>query len=89
MERLRTRFPHTLVLAFSPEGAREPGIPQVSGHLLSAHDVAREFVHEVRGVPATDAELRLLREAVDACCADPDQDPLTPADPTGAGTGEA
>ncbi len=77
MERLRVRFPHTLVLAFEPEGARPLGTPHAPAHLDSAHDVALEFVHEVRGAPATAAEEQLLREAVDACCADPDQDPRT------------
>jgi exonuclease SbcD len=67
MERLRRRFPHTLALAFEPEGitpstARAPrlaGRPEI--------EVALDFIREVRGEPADADERRLLREAVEAC----------------------
>ncbi|MGW5682335.1 exonuclease SbcCD subunit D [Nonomuraea sp. NPDC003754] len=65
MDRLRARFPHTLALAFDPQGAapaRRPvrlaGRPEV--------EVALDFVREVRGEPADPLEERLLREAVEA-----------------------
>ncbi len=65
MERLRSRFPHTLALSFEPEGgvhetvtrARAAGRPEI--------DVALDFVREVRGEAADPAETRLLREAVE------------------------
>lgn len=65
MERLRSRFPHTLALSFEPEGgvhetvtrARAAGRPEI--------DVALDFVREVRGEAADPDETRLLREAVE------------------------
>jgi exonuclease SbcD len=68
MERLRTRFPHTLVLAFEPPGAEGPG-PRKAAPLSgrSDHDVALDFVADVRGAPATDAESALLLDACDSC----------------------
>jgi len=72
MERLRRRFPHTLVLGFAPSGASAPATPRAAHRGRSDHDVALDFVRDLRGVPPTDAESALLREAVDACCVDPD-----------------
>ncbi|HEY0952449.1 exonuclease SbcCD subunit D [Nocardioides sp.] len=76
MDRLRRRFPHTLVLGFEPVGARPVGVPaaRVSGR--SDHAIALEFVEQLRGAPATEAESALLLTAVDACCEDPDVDVL-------------
>ena len=54
MERIRARFPHTLVLAFEPEGVsprRGPVMPRVDGR--SDLDVALGFVDEVRELEAT------------------------------------
>ena len=68
MERLRTRFPHTLVLAFEPSGrdqASSPARRTMVGR--SDHDIALDFVAEVRGTPATDAESALLLDACDCC----------------------
>ena len=42
----------------------------------SDHDIALDFISDLRGVPATPQESALLGEAVDACCHDPDQDVL-------------
>ena len=42
----------------------------------SDHDIALDFIADLRGVPATPQESALLGEAVDACCHDPDQDVL-------------
>ncbi|MEU8267282.1 exonuclease SbcCD subunit D [Sphaerisporangium sp. NPDC049002] len=67
MERLRERFPHTLALAFEPDGAvRTPaGAPRLAGR--PEIDVALDFIRQVRGEPADDDERRLLQEAVQAC----------------------
>ena len=77
MERLRTRFPHTLTLAFEPEGAGAPTgplVPHVSGR--SDLDVALGFVQEVRELEATTEEALLLQLACDSCHsnADPEAD---------------
>jgi exonuclease SbcD len=76
MERLRRRFEHTLVLAFAPSGAApvSPLIASVAGR--RDHDIALDFVTELRGVPATPAESALLLDACDACCDDTDLDVL-------------
>ena len=75
MARLQERFPHTVALAFTPEG----GVPQprrVAVEGRSDHAVAVDFVAAMRGTPATAAEAALLRDACDACVADPDADGL-------------
>ncbi len=76
MERLRTRFPHTLVLSFEPPGGEPTGTPASTAPAgRSDHDVALDFVSHVRGTPASDAESALLLDACDSCRqgADPDQ----------------
>jgi exonuclease SbcD len=73
MARLQERFPHTVALLFAPEGGpAERRTPRLKGR--SDHAVAVDFVAEVRGTPATDAESALLRSACDACALDPDAD---------------
>ncbi len=75
MERLRDRFPHTLMLAFEPEGrARSPRplLPRVDGR--SDVDVALGFVAEVRELEATTEEALLLQLACDACRVHDDAD---------------
>jgi DNA repair protein SbcD/Mre11 len=75
MERLRARFPHTLVLGFDPEGAlpsRGPVMPRVDGR--SDLDVALGFVAEVRDLEATTEEELLLQLACDACRINDDRD---------------
>lgn len=75
MDRLRTRFPHVLVLAFEPEGApreRGPVLPRVDGR--SDFDVALGFVAEVRAVEATTEEALLLQLACDSCRINDDAD---------------
>jgi len=66
MERLRRRFPHTLALAFKPDGP--VAVPARPVHVAGRAeiDVAADFVREVRGEPADDEEIRLLGEAVEA-----------------------
>jgi exonuclease SbcD len=75
MERLRDRFPHTLLLSFEPEGAprvRGPVMPRVDGR--SDLDVALGFVAEVRELEATTEEALLLQLACDACRVNGDRD---------------
>jgi exonuclease SbcD len=75
MERLRDRFPHTLLLAFEPEDAprvRGPVMPRVDGR--SDLDVALGFVAEVRELEATTEETLLLQLACDACRINDDRD---------------
>jgi exonuclease SbcD len=76
MERLRRRFEHTLVLAFAPSGAAPVSPPVASVAGRRDHDIALDFVAELRGVPATPAESDLLLDACDACCDDTDLDVL-------------
>ncbi|MCH1866968.1 exonuclease SbcCD subunit D [Nocardioides sp. CFH 31398] len=73
MERLRTRFPHALVLAFDAP-ASTGSRPRVVRPGRSAHDVTLDFVADVRGLGADDAEAALLASACDACAEDPTQD---------------
>jgi exonuclease SbcD len=84
MERLRRRFPHTLVLGFAPDGV--PAHPVVSepARGQTDHDVALDFVASLRGAPASPDESALLLEACDACAEDPDADVLVTV-PVGGG----
>jgi exonuclease SbcD len=86
MERLRRRFPHTLVLTFEPTGAAGAGTPRHRPQGKGDHAIALEFLSELRGRPATDAESTLLQEAVDSCCHDRDQDVLV-SEPDGGDDG--
>ncbi|SEG06285.1 Exodeoxyribonuclease I subunit D [Thermomonospora echinospora] len=69
MERLRARFPHTLVLTFAPEGGaaadRRTWTERVRGR--SETDIARDFLAEVTGADPAEAELALLGEAFEDC----------------------
>jgi DNA repair protein SbcD/Mre11 len=76
MERLRARFPHTLVLAFEPAHGASDGAPRARTTGGSDHEIALEFVRALRGSPASESESRLMRAAVDACCDDPERDVL-------------
>jgi DNA repair protein SbcD/Mre11 len=76
MERLRTRFPHALVLSFAPAGEPEPSGVAQAPRGRSDHQVALDFVDAMRGVPATDDESALLMQACDACAEDPEADVL-------------
>ena len=79
MERLRERFPHTLVLGFEPASGSPADVPSARVHGRSDHRIALDFVEEMRGAPAGEAESALLREAFDACCEDTDVDVLVSA----------
>jgi DNA repair protein SbcD/Mre11 len=69
MERLRTRFPHTLALAFEPEGGRQTPTQGWAERATRRSDsaVAQDFVADVRGEPADPAEATLLARACDEC----------------------
>ncbi|GII92264.1 exonuclease SbcCD subunit D [Sinosporangium siamense] len=66
MERLRGRFPHTLALSFEPEGGEVPQPRAPRTQSRPEIDVALDFVREVRGEPADEAETGLIRAAVEA-----------------------
>lgn len=80
MDRLRARFPHTILLSFEPEVEHgpSPGSRQLAGS--SDHDIAVQFVADVRGVPASDEESQLLQQACEACRREPDAEPDTGPD---------
>ena len=69
MDRLRARFPDTLVLGFDPEGAGAAPKASYSSRLAEAEDdlsVCCGFLEHVRGRPAYDAEAAVLAEALEA-----------------------
>jgi exonuclease SbcD len=76
MERLRARFPHTLVLAFAPAGQTPASVVASAAGGRSDHEVALDFVEALRGAPASSDESGLLRQACDACAEDPEVDVL-------------
>ncbi|QIX26641.1 exonuclease SbcCD subunit D [Nocardioides sp. JQ2195] len=75
MERLRERFPHTLVLAFEPANGRTARLPSTRPAAgTSDHAIAVDFLAEMRGRPASHEEAALLRDACDSCSPDHDLD---------------
>ncbi len=78
MERLRSRFPHTLVLTFAPPTAPGTTAPLARTQGRSDHEIVLDFVSDLRGVPATEAESALLLDACDGCGDDRDLDHLVP-----------
>ncbi|MGY2745877.1 exonuclease SbcCD subunit D [Arthrobacter sp. UYCu723] len=68
MERLRARFPDTLVLGFDPEGAGAAARTSYSSRLADAEDdlsICCGFLEHVRGRGADDAESAVLAEALE------------------------
>ncbi len=69
MDRLRRRFPHTLALAFDPDGETAGDgrrwVERIADR--SELEIAYDFVREVRGAPADDAERALFHEAFESC----------------------
>ncbi|MBE3001388.1 exonuclease SbcCD subunit D [Nocardiopsis sp. HNM0947] len=66
MDRLRERFPHTLMLDFDPEGGapeRRPVTAKVSGRDERA--VVADFVEWARGAPVSEEERALVDTAVE------------------------
>jgi exonuclease SbcD len=76
MERLRSRFPETLELRFVPTNESAPTTAAAPAPHRPAHEIAADFVREMRGTAPTEAERTLLVEACDACGDDPDADPV-------------
>jgi exonuclease SbcD len=74
MDRVRTRFPHALELAYAPTGDRAERHRRAALPHRPGHQIAADFVREMRGAPATAAETALLLAAFDACGDDPDAD---------------
>jgi len=69
MDRLRQRFPHTLVLGFAPRGGAVPisSYAAVLGRRSDDLDVCCDFLAHVRGGhPASTVERALFAEAVEA-----------------------
>lgn len=68
MERIRTRFPDTLVLAFEPEGAPQAVKSSYSSRLSQARDdlaVCCGFLEHVRGREPDAREIQVLKAALD------------------------
>lgn len=68
MERLRARFPDTLVLGFDPQGAAPSVKVSYSSRLAEAEDdlsVCCGFLEHVRGREANEAEKAVLAEALE------------------------
>jgi exonuclease SbcD len=68
MERLRVRFPDTLVLGFDPQGAAPSAKISYSSRLAEADDdlsVCCGFLEHVRGREADEAEKAVLAEALE------------------------
>ena len=83
MEQLRRRFPHAVALGFA--GTRPLlGAPPASGAASRTdRDIAVEFVTRLRGAAPSLEEERLLTEAIEGCCDDPEADVLVSAAPSG------
>jgi len=66
MDRLRERFPHTLVLDFAPEGGA-PDTRPVAASVAdrSEREVVADFVEWARGTPATPEEEALVNTAIE------------------------
>lgn len=72
MARLAARFPHTLSLAFDPEGREEESVASYAQRLKGRSDqeIAEDFVAHVRGGHPDEAERAVLRGAFDEVRAD-------------------
>ncbi|MCW2787612.1 MAG: Exodeoxyribonuclease subunit [Marmoricola sp.] len=73
MARLQERFPYAVALHFAPPlaaGARR----RAEAEGRSDHQIALDFVADVRGEPANAVESLLLRDACEACARDPEAD---------------
>ena len=76
MERLRRRFPHALLLGFETGPSVSGLAPVVPEATRTDHDIAVDFMTDMRGKPPQQAETSLLFRAIDACCEDADVDSL-------------
>jgi exonuclease SbcD len=71
MERLRARWPHTLVLDFHPEGEMTSAVSDLSRLARTADPVqiCGHFVEFTSGGPADDGQLGVLRDVIEAVLA--------------------
>lgn len=76
MERLRRRFPHALLLGFETGPSVSGLAPVVPEATRTDHDIAVDFMTDMRGKPPRQDESALLFRAIDACCEDADVDSL-------------
>jgi exonuclease SbcD len=69
MERLRTRFPYCLVIAFEPEGVSPGQAGPLRDRLVGRDDAAilEAFFTDTRGAAPDADEAALLQQACDAC----------------------
>jgi DNA repair protein SbcD/Mre11 len=69
MDRLRKRFPHTLVLAFEPAGGGAASTVTMRDRVVGQTDaeIVANFFADVRGRKPDEAEAQLLQDACDAC----------------------
>lgn len=74
MDRLRRRFAHTLTLKFAPADPAAAGVPRAETAGRSDHEIALDFVRDMRGSAASAEESALLQTACDACAEDPAAD---------------
>jgi exonuclease SbcD len=69
MDKLRARFPDTLVLGFDPEGAAAATTTSYSSRLAAADDdlsICCGFLEHVRGRSTDESEAAVLAEALEA-----------------------
>ena len=68
MERLREKWPHTIALEFQPEGGlADPGADLVRlAEAVDPVEICGLFVDYVSGAPPDEAQLAMLRQAVEA-----------------------
>lgn len=69
MERLRTRYPHCLVIAFEPEGVHASSAGPIRERVVGRSDteILSHFFTDVRGDAPDSAEAAVLRDACEAC----------------------
>jgi DNA repair protein SbcD/Mre11 len=68
MERLREKWPHTIVLDFAPEGgltSAEAGLARLA-KMVDPAEICGSFVEYVAGAPPDQAQRAVLRDAVEA-----------------------
>ncbi len=74
MDRLRRRFPHTLLLSFDTPAPAWGALPASRAHSRSDAEIAVEFMTEMRGAEPAAGEQSLLLRAIEGCCEDADSD---------------
>jgi DNA repair protein SbcD/Mre11 len=70
MERLREKWPHTLVLEFAPEGGlagAEADLARLAADVADPVRICGLFVEFTSGGPPDDGQRAVLRDAVEAC----------------------